>query len=67
MDEQAYKPIHVDANLYHEIAQEHRFISFANLPEPVSSVPMSAYEYEYKTYYVRRFQALVVRSVINLF
>lgn len=48
------KLIHLDMNLYLQIADEFRFIAFHNLPKPTDEVPMSAYDYEYKTYYVQR-------------
>lgn len=45
---------HLDINLYFEIEREHQFLSFGSLPLPCSGVPMSLYEYEYKTYFVTR-------------
>lgn len=49
-----HKLIHLDMNLYLQIAHEFRFIAFYNLPNPTAEAPMSAYEYEYKTYYFHR-------------
>jgi len=46
--------IHVDKNLYDQISQEFEFVSFENLEKPVLGVPMSSYQYEYKTYYTFR-------------
>jgi hypothetical protein len=49
-----YKPTHVNKNLYDQIVKEFEFVSFENLPIPIQTVPMTAYEYEYKTYFVFR-------------
>ena len=45
---------HVDKNTFEQIKKEFDFISFENLPKPFACVPLTAYQYEYKTYYVIR-------------
>lgn len=50
-----YQIKHVDKNIYEQIKKEFEFVAFENLPKPLSCVPLTSYQYEYKTYYVYRY------------